>query len=314
MGEGLAMPLVAVIGPTGSGKSELALNIAAELDGEIVNCDSLQIYRYLDIGTAKVLPHERRGIPHHLLDLLNPDEVFAAGEYARVARPLLREIAARGRLPVVAGGAGFYLRALIDGLFPGPTRSDKLRRRLARRERNRPGWLHGLLARYDPPSAERIHATDVQKLIRAAEVLLETKRPLSSWFAEPRDALEGFRVLKIGLDPPRTALYERLDARCARMFEGGLLDEVRRVMEMGFPPDSKALQSHGYRQAVQVIEGTLDLKKALYLAQRDTRRYAKRQWTWFRRDQEVRWLRGFGDDPEVLEGALKEVRGFVGRL
>lgn len=308
------MPLVAVIGPTGSGKSELALNIAAELDGEIVNCDSLQIYRYLDIGTAKVLPHERRGIPHHLLDLLNPDEVFAAGEYARVARPLLREIAARGRLPVVAGGAGFYLRALIDGLFPGPTRSDKLRRRLARRERNRPGWLHGLLARYDPPSAERIHATDVQKLIRAAEVLLETKRPLSSWFAEPRDALEGFRVLKIGLDPPRTALYERLDARCARMFEGGLLDEVRRVMEMGFPPDSKALQSHGYRQAVQVIEGTLDLKKALYLAQRDTRRYAKRQWTWFRRDQEVRWLRGFGDDPEVLEGALKEVRGFVGRL
>ncbi|HOQ44282.1 MAG TPA: tRNA (adenosine(37)-N6)-dimethylallyltransferase MiaA [Bryobacteraceae bacterium] len=314
MGEGTAIPLVAIVGPTGSGKSELALNIAAELDGEIVNCDSLQVYRYLDIGTAKVLPHERRGIPHHLLDLLNPDEVFAAGEYARLARPLLREIAARGRLPVVAGGAGFYLSALIDGLFPGPTRSDKLRRRLARRERNHPGWLHRLLARYDPPSAGRIHATDVQKLIRAVEVLLETRRPLSSWFAEPRDALEGFRVLKIGLDPPRDALYERLNARCARMFESGLLDEVRRVLDMGYPPDSKALQSHGYRQAVQVLEGTLDLKKALYIAQRDTRRYAKRQWTWFRRDQEIRWLRGFGDDPEVLEGALKEVREFLGRL
>jgi tRNA dimethylallyltransferase len=310
VGEASGSPLVAVVGPTGSGKSELALGIATELDGEIVNCDSLQVYRYLDIGTAKLLPDERRGIPHHLLDILNPDQVFAAGEYARTARPVLRDIAGRGRLPVIAGGTGFYLRALLEGLFPGPARSETLRRRLARREANHAGWLHRLLARYDPPSAARIHATDVQKLIRAAEVLIATKRPLSSWFAEPRDALAGFRVLKIGIDPPRAALYERLDMRCALMFEGGLVDEVRRVLEMGYPPDSKALQSHGYRQAVQIIQGTLDPAEALYYARRDTRRYAKRQWTWFRRDPEVHWLRGFGEDPELLKEALREFNDF----
>ncbi len=310
MSEASGSPLVAVVGPTGSGKSELALGIAKELDGEIVNCDSLQVYRHLDIGTAKLLSHERRGIPHHLLDILNPDQVFGAGEYARMARPLLRDIAGRGRLPVIAGGTGFYLRALLEGLFPGPARSETLRRRLARREAKHAGWLHRLLARYDPTSAARIHATDVQKLIRAVEVLIETRRPLSSWFAEPRDALEGFRVLKIGLDPPRATLYERLDARCARMFEGGLLEEVRRVLEMGYPPESKGLQSHGYRQAVRMIQGKMDPGEALNSACRDTRRYAKRQWTWFRRDPDVHWLRGFGEEPELLKEALKEIQRF----
>lgn len=308
MGGASAPLLVAVVGPTGSGKSELALGIATELDGEIVNCDSLQVYRYLDIGTAKLLPHERRGIPHHLLDILNPDQGFAAGEYARVARPVLNDIAARGRLPVVAGGTGFYLRALLDGLFPGPSRNETLRRRLARREASHPGWLHRLLAKFDAVSAARIHASDVQKLIRAVEVLLQTRRPLSSWFAEPRDALEGFRVVKIGLDPPREALYERLDTRCAHMFEGGLLDEVRRVLEMGYPPESKALQSHGYRQAVQMIQGKLEPDEALHYARRDTRRYAKRQWTWFRGDAGVQWLTGFGEEPELLGRALEKIR------
>ncbi len=308
MGEEPAPLLVAVVGPTGSGKSELALGIAAELDGEVVNCDSLQVYRYLDIGTAKLLPDERRGIPHHLLDILNPDQLFAAGEYARVARPVLKDIAARGRLPVVAGGTGFYLRALLDGLFPGPGRNETLRRRLARREASHPGWLHRLLAGFDPVSAARIHSSDVQKLIRAVEVLLQTRRPISSWFADRRDALEGFRVVKIGLDPPREALYQRLDARCARMFEGGLLDEVRRVLEMGYPPESKALQSHGYRQAVQMIQGKLEPDEALDLARRDTRRYAKRQWTWFRRDAGVEWLPGFGGEPELLGRALEKIR------
>jgi tRNA dimethylallyltransferase len=304
-------PLVAVVGPTGSGKSELALSIATELDGEIVNCDSLQVYRRLDIGTAKLLPGERRGIPHHLLDVLEPDQVFTAGEYARAARPVLRDIAARGRLPVIAGGTGFYLRALIEGLFPGPARSETLRRRLAGREASHPGWLHRLIARYDPPSAARIHATDVQKLIRAAEVLLETRRPLSSWFADRRDALEGFRVIKIGLDPPRAALYQRLDTRCARMFEGGLLEEVRGILKAGYPPDSKALQSHGYRQAVQVILGKMELGEALSYARRDTRRYAKRQWTWFRRERDIHWLRGFGEEPELLREAIDKIRDFM---
>lgn len=303
--------LVAVVGPTGAGKSELALCIAGQFGGEIVNCDSLQLYRHLDIGTAKLPPAERRGIPHHLLDILSPDQVFTAGEYERAARAVLREIAGRGRLPVVAGGTGFYLRALLDGLFPGPARDERRRVRLTRREARHPGWLHHVLLRFDPPSAARIHQGDVQKLVRAVEVLLATRRPLSAWFADGREALEGFRVRKLGLDPPRAALYERLDERCQRMFDGGLVEEVRRVLAMGYPAESKALEAHGYRQAVQVIAGELGLAEALLYARRNTRRYAKRQWTWFRRDPEVRWLSGFGWDAPVQELALAEVREFL---
>jgi tRNA dimethylallyltransferase len=199
---------------------------------------------------------------------------------------------------------------LLDGLFAGPSRNETLRPRLARHEANHPGWLHRLLEKFDPVSAARIHASDVQKLIRAVEVLIQTRRLLSSWFAEPRDALEGFRVVKIGLDPPREALYKRLDARCARMFEGGLPDEVRRVLEMGYPPDSKALQSHGYRQAVQMIQGKMSSDEALQYARRDTRRYAKRQWTWFRRDAGIDWVGGFGDEPEPLDKALERIIEF----
>lgn len=311
MEEARLHPLVGVVGPTGSGKSELALRIAERFDGEIVNCDSLQVYRHLDIGAAKVPPEERRGIPHHLLDILNPDQVFTAGEYARRARPVLRDIAGRRKLPVVAGGSGFYFRALLDGLCPGPRRDDALRARLARREARQPGWLHRTLAQRDPESAARIHAADVQKLIRAVEVLLRSRRPLTSWFGEGRDPLTGFRTLKLGLDPPREALYARLDARCARMFEGGLIEEVRRAIAMGFPPDSKAFEALGYRQAVQALAGELDLPKALYHTRQGTRRYAKRQWTWFRRDPGILWLRGFGDEPEVQASALEAIALFL---
>lgn len=313
MAEGTqAVPLIAVVGPTGSGKSGLALSLAREYGGEIVNCDSLQLYRYLDIGTAKVLPSQQGSIPHHLFDMLDPDQVFTAGEYARAARPLLREIAARGRLPIVAGGTGFYLHALLEGLFPGPQRSERLRARLARREAKHPGWLHSLLARFDESSAARIHPGDAQKLIRAVEVLLVTRRPLSSWFEEGRDRLEGFRVLKLGLDPPREALYERLDTRLEHMFAAGLLDEVRYVLSLGFPPASKALEAHGYRQALQLLYGELDLLEALAAAKRNTRRYAKRQWTWFRRDAAVLWLKGFGEDPQVQREALQRAGAFLG--
>ncbi len=304
-------PLVAVVGPTGSGKSALAMRLAREFRGEIVNCDSLQLYRYLDIGTAKPLPGERGDIPHHLFDLLDPDQVFTAGEYARAARPLLGQIAARGRLPILAGGTGFYLRALLEGLCPGPPRSDSLRARLARRESRHPGWLHATLARFDPGSAARIHPADVQKLIRAVEVLLTTRRPISAWFERGRDPIAGFRALKLGLDPPRNALYERLDARLDAMFAGGLLEEVRCVLSLGFPSTSKALEAHGYKQAAQVLRDELDLKDAVLLAKRNTRRYAKRQWTWFRRDPEVRWLHGFGDDPAVRQAALAAAAGFL---
>ena len=313
MEQRLPAALVAVVGPTGAGKSELALCIAGKFGGEVVNCDSLQVYRHLDIGTAKLLPGERQGVPHHLLDILNPDQVFTAGEYARAARPVLREIAGRGRLPVVVGGTGFYLRALLEGLFPGPTRDEVLRRRLAHREARRPGWLHRTLARFDAPSAARIHPGDAQKLVRAVEVLLATRRPLSAWFEDRRDALDGFRVLKLGLDPPRAALYQRLDERCKRMFDAGLVEEVRGILASGYPEGSKALEAHGYRQAVQVIAGRLTLAEAIDEACRNTRRYAKRQWTWFRRDPQVRWLCGFGGDAQAGECALAAVGEFLVR-
>jgi tRNA dimethylallyltransferase len=232
-------PLVAVVGPTGSGKSDLALCLAEEFDGEIVNCDSLQVYRHFDIGTAKLVPASQRGIPHHLIDVVDPDELFTAGDFARLSRKAIAGISARGRLPIVAGGTGFYLRALVDGLFEGPARDQTLRDRLAARESRRPGSLHRLLGRFDPATAARIHANDVPKVMRALEVCLLARRPASELFRAGRDALRGYRVLKLGLLPDRDALYDRLNRRCTQMFESGLIDEVRHILALGFPKDSQ---------------------------------------------------------------------------
>jgi tRNA dimethylallyltransferase len=308
------LPLVAIVGPTGSGKSELALAVAERFNGEILNCDSLQVYRYFNIGTAKLGIEERRGIPHHLLDVADPDQPFSAGEYARMARTALAEISGRGRLPIVAGGTGLYLRALINGLFPGPARDDVVRRRLAQRETRRQGSLHRLLRRFDPPAAARIHPHDVQKLVRAVEVCLLTRRSLTAEFAGGRDALEGYRVLKLGLTPPRSELYERLDQRCGRMFEGGLIDEVRRILLLGFSPSVRPLESHGYRQALQFLRKELTLEEALEQARRNTRRYAKRQWTWFRREEAMQWVEGFGNESHVREAVLDRVEQLLGSL
>ncbi len=313
MADAPEFPLVAVAGPTGSGKSELALALAEKFGGEIVNCDSLQVFRYFDIGTAKLLVEGRRGIPHHLIDIIDPDQTFTAGEYARMAREVIAGIAGRGRLPIVAGGTGFYLRALVDGLFEGPSRDQRLRDRLAAREVRRAGSLHRLLARFDPEAARRIHANDVPKVTRALEVCLLARRPVTELYREGRDALRGYRVLKLGLLPDRHVLYERLDARCRAMFEGGLVEEVRRILAMGFPPDSKPFESHGYRQALQLIQGELNLREALFYAQRNTRRYAKRQITWFRREQGLEWLKGFGESPEARNQAVERVAGFLDR-
>ena len=302
---------MAVIGPTGSGKSELAIAIALEFGGEVVNCDSLQIYRHFDIGTAKLRPEEMRGVPHHLLDIAGPDEVFTAGDYARRARAVLAEITGRGNLPVLAGGTGFYLRALLDGLFPGPERDEALRARLALRERRRTGSLHRLLARFDANAAARIHPHDVPKTMRALEVCLIARRPVSELFREGRDALEGYRSLKLALAPPRAALYEKLDRRAAQMFAGGLLDEVQRILDLGFPATAKPFESHGYKQALEVMRGESSLEEAVAVAQRNTRRYAKRQMTWFRREAGVRWLDGFGTDAAVEREALALVREFL---
>jgi tRNA dimethylallyltransferase len=306
-------PLIAVAGPTGSGKSDLALAIAAEFNGEIVNCDSLQVFRHFDIGTAKLPADERRGIPHHLIDVVDPDELFTAGGFARIARDVIVAISARGRLPVIAGGTGFYLRALLDGLFEGPTRDQGLRDRLAAREARRAGSLHRLLSRFDPQTARRIHPNDVPKVMRALELCLVARRPASELFERGRDALEGYRTLKLGLLPDRDALYRRLDERCTRMFQGGLVEEVRGILAMGYPPSAKPFESHGYKQALQLIQGELSPRDALFYAQRNTRQYAKRQITWFRKESNLEWLRGFGDEPGIREQGLARVREWLTR-
>jgi tRNA dimethylallyltransferase len=302
-----------VAGPTGSGKSELSLALAEAFGGEIVNCDSLQVYRYFDIGTAKLSPQERRTIPHHLLDVVDPDQLFTAGEYTRLARRAIAAIAARGRLPVVAGGTGCYLRALIHGLFEGPARNQELRGRLAARESRRPGSLHRLLTRFDSEAARRIHPNDLPKMTRAVEICLLTRRPVSDLFRQGRDTLQGYRTLKIGLLPERDVLYRRLDERCVRIFENGLVDEVKHILSLGFPPESKPFESHGYKQALQLLNGELSPRDAVFYAQRNTRQYAKRQITWFRREPGLVWLKGFGDAPEIQQSALKLVAEFLAR-
>ena len=296
-------PLIAVIGPTGSGKSDLALELAQTFGGEIVNCDSVQLYRYMNIGTAKVLPEERLGIPHHLLDFLDPDKVFTAGDYVRIARPLLREIAARKRTPIVTGGTGFYFRSLMSGLFMGPSRNDELRARLNRRDAAR---LHKLLRRLDRAAALRIHANDTQKVIRAIEVCVLSRRPITALHQEEHRApLTGFQPLIIGLDPPKDALAARIEERCARMFDIGLIDEVRGLLARGFDRTSKALESIGYREAILHIDGAIGYAEAIAQTQIATRQYAKRQRTWFRREAGVEWLEGFGNQTETIGNAKR---------
>jgi tRNA dimethylallyltransferase len=300
-------PLVIVAGPTGSGKSDLALSLAETFHGEIVNCDSLQLYRYLNLGTAKTPESERRGVPHHLFDILNPDEVFTAGGYARIARKVIREISDSGKLPIVVGGTGFYLRALLDGLFQGPERNMDLRTRLARR----PESLHNLLNRFDPSAAARIHQNDIQKLIRALEVCLQTRQPITSLHARGREALEGFRPVKLGLDPPRHELVDRLNVRCTSMFESGLVEEIRQVIVRGYPQSSKAFESIGYREAILHLNGHITLEQAITDTQTATRQYAKRQRTWFRREPGIVSLPSFGNLPQTLETAIGHIQNHL---
>lgn len=298
--------LITVSGPTGSGKSDLALHLCRQLGGEVINCDSLQVYQHFNIGTAKLPLERREGVPHHLIDCLPPDAIFTAGDFARMARPIARDIAARGKVPVVTGGTGFYLRAMLDGLSPGPERDAELRLRLVARETRRRGSLHRLLRRLDPTSAARIHAHDVPKVTRALEIRLTSANRASE--QPPRDALTGFQVLKIGLLPDRDELYQRLDRRCEDMFENGLVEETAAILALGYDRAVKPFESLGYKQALAVLDGGMPRAAALADTQQQTRRYAKRQLTWFRREPGLSPFAGFGDDAAVQLAVLALAR------
>ncbi|MBM3727665.1 MAG: tRNA (adenosine(37)-N6)-dimethylallyltransferase MiaA [Acidobacteria bacterium] len=300
-------PLIAIVGPTGSGKSDLALRLAHSLDGEIVNCDSVQLYRRFDIGSAKVPMAARQGVAHHLIDVLDPDEVCSAGEYARMARPVLEAVTAKGRVPLVVGGTGFYLRALIDGLAEAPPAQEGLRARL-REARAGAAWR--LLRRLDAAGARSIHPNDHQKAMRAIELVLHA-RSLDGAFARDRNALAGYRTLYIGLAPERQDLDERIRQRTAAMFESGLCEEVRGILRLGYSRDAKPFESVGYKQALAVVEGRLTLEAAVEETRLRTRQYAKRQSTWFRAQHPVAWLEGFGHDGAVIEKATAMALEFV---
>jgi tRNA dimethylallyltransferase len=300
--------LVVVLGPTASGKTALSLAIARRFDGEIVNCDSVAMYRGFAIGTAKPTAAERAEVPHHLLDFVEPTASITAGEYARQARTVLAEIAGRGRLPIVSGGTGLYLRALLEGLFPGPQRSEELRDKMRQRaEEDGPERLHRILRRLDPAAAERIHANDVPKVIRAVEVCLAARRPMTKMWREGREPLRGFRILRLGLNPERDPLYARINQRAAKMFEQGLIAETEELWKQ-YGDRAQPLTSLGYKQALQVLRSGSSEAQALQSAQQAHRNYAKRQMTWFRREPGVRWLAGFGDDPGIQAEALALVR------
>jgi tRNA dimethylallyltransferase len=299
--------LVVLLGPTASGKTALSLEIAKRFHGEIVSCDSVAVYRGFEIGAAKPTAAERACVPHHCIDIISPDREYSAGDYQRDGRAAIADISARGLLPIVTGGTGLYLRALLEGLFEGPQRSEPLRARLRRSAaRHGAGWLSRVLDRLDPAAAGRIHANDTPKLIRAIEVSLEARRPITEAWTASAKPLTGYRILRIGLAPERAALYARIDARAAAMFERGLVQETARLMAQ-YGGERRIFDSLGYRQARQLLTGELNEMQAIEAAQRGHRNYAKRQFTWYRREPEVRWLAGFGDDPAIQQAATELV-------
>ncbi|MGO9273479.1 MAG: tRNA (adenosine(37)-N6)-dimethylallyltransferase MiaA [Terriglobia bacterium] len=348
------VPMIVIVGPTASGKSALAVVLARRWGGEVVNYDSVQVYRGFDIGSGKLRPAERHGVPHHLVDVVDAGQVFTAGDYRREAIAVLARLCERGRLPVLVGGTGLYLRALLQGLFEGPQRSETLRARLRGVVQRRGGaFLHRILRRLDPTTATRIHPNDTQKVLRAVEVCWLAKEPMSRLLARGRNAdgtsptghvgqvgqvgLPGYQTIKVGLDPDRAALHQRINARVESMFrEGpesreGLLDEVRAALSGEGPETSgpgnetlrpefrraerivgtgvgKPLEALGYRQACALVRGEITMEVAVRDTQTATRQYAKRQMTWFRREDDVTWFRGFGDDSEVQ----RQIAGWAG--
>ena len=323
--EGRREPLLVVLaGPTASGKTALALRLAEEFSGEIVSCDSVAVYRGMEIGTAKPTLDERARVPHHLIDVAAPDQPFTAGDYSRLAREAIRAISARSsgssarnRLPIVAGGTGLYLRALLDGLFDAPPRNASLRHKLRERAATRtPAHLHRILVRLDPAAARQIHSNDTPKLIRAIEVTLASRRadgspgfvPITEqWRERGRDPLTGFRILRLCLNPPRAELYDRINRRAAEMFDRGLVEETQLLVEQ-YGYDCRALTSLGYAQAVAVLRNEITRDQAIAEAQQGHRNYAKRQLTWFRKEPAMHWLEGPGGEDSIQADALNLVR------
>jgi tRNA dimethylallyltransferase len=301
-------PLIALAGPTASGKTALALTLAEAFNGEIISCDSVSVYRLMEIGTAKPSLEERARVPHHCLDLYWPDEACTAGDWARHARAAIADIRARGRLPIIAGGTGLYLRALLDGLAPAPQRDEALRNRLRYRAEAHGGpYLHRLLLRLDPTAAAAIHANDVPKLIRSLEVTLAARTPQTEQWKTGREPLTGYKTLRLGLAPDRTELYSRINLRAAAMFDGGLVAETSMLRDR-YGDACRPLGSLGYAQAMQVIRNELSLPDAIAAAQQGHRNYAKRQLTWFRRESDMHWLADFGDQPEIQSKAIELAR------
>ena len=300
------LPLVAIVGPTASGKSALGLKLAEKLGGEVVACDSTQLYRGFDIGTAKPSPSERHGIPHHLMDVLQPGDDATAGGYRLLALQVLEDMRECKRLPLFTVGTGLYLRALLEGLAEVPRRSEELRERLRTSiEDHSPGHLHRILKRFDPEAAQKIAPADEQKLIRAVEVCILARKPISEVHRTGRVPLEGWRVLKAGLMPPREKLVERIHARTDSMLERGWMREVQTLLESGLSEDSKPFDFIGYRELRAVLRGQMNLQAAREAIQQSTRRYAKRQVTWFRKEPGVRWFSGFGDDAAVQDRVIE---------
>ncbi|MFP3869286.1 MAG: tRNA (adenosine(37)-N6)-dimethylallyltransferase MiaA [Syntrophobacteria bacterium] len=299
--------VIAVMGPTAVGKSGLALQLAKELDAEVVNADSVQVYRHLEIGTAKPTPAERAEVRHHLLDIVDPAEDFDVGRYNLLARAVIRDLGRRGRPAIVVGGTGLYLKVLFHGLVPGPACNEQVRRRL-RSEAGREGCagLYQRLAQVDAPTAERLHPHDVFRIIRALEVWECTGRPLSELQREHGFQERPFRTLELGLHRPRAELYDRINRRIDAMMARGFLKEVTELLARGYGPHLKSMQSLGYRHLVQHLMDQVPLSEALQAMKRDTRHYAKRQMTWFRRNPEIHW---FG--PEELESIARIARQFV---
>jgi len=296
-----------VLGPTGSGKTVLSLALAERFLGEIVNCDSVAMFREFEIGTAKPTAAERARVPHHLLDFVEPSGYITAGEYARQARQVLDQIKERGALPIVVGGTGLYLRALLEGLFAGPQRSEELRQRLRERaEEKGAGYLHRMLGRLDSAAAAKIHVNDTPKLLRAIEVCLASRSKMSELWKQGRNPLRGLRIVRLGLNPDRSVLYDRINQRAQRMFDGGLVEETSSLLEKyGTAP--RPLSALGYKQAVALVRGEIDRKTAVQAAQQAHRNYAKRQMTWFRREPDVIWISGFGEDAGVQSEAIRKI-------